>query len=121
MDPPTLLRDLHVSGTGGAQLLLIVTRTPEYRVRVRVNKSRRNHSARAIHTLGAWICALDIVGRADRRNARTIYRDSDVPTRTRIRHLRAAPSARRTGAGHNLRRVMKYDSSRHAVSAELGS
>ncbi|MDQ2925101.1 MAG: hypothetical protein M3R43_06040, partial [Acidobacteriota bacterium] len=115
-----LLSDFHVSSTRRSQFLLITTRVSEYGVRVGVNKTWREHSTRAINTLGIGVRVLDVGDRPDGRNSSTLDRDGDVALNSSIGHFGAAAPACRTRACGNLRRVVKYDASCHAVSGESG-
>ena len=97
VDAPALPRDLHVIGTGGAALLLLVARLAEDRVRVRVDEPRREHAAAAVDDRAPMRTrARAHRARADLRDPLAVHRHRDVLAHARSR---ASPRPRARARG----------------------
>jgi hypothetical protein len=107
MNPATSPGDLHVPDTGGAKLLLLIPRSAENRVGVRVHESRRNNGTRAIDALSVRISALELVLWPYGSNRVAIESDSGTGKNPGIAHLLSTACTSGTSAGHDLRRVYK--------------
>ena len=114
MDAATAARDLHVGDAGRAQLLLLVTRATEYRVRVRVDEAGREHAAVAIDECRERMRTPQRGLRSDVDDRLGVHEHGDLLPHRRVGHLASTASTTRTGAGDDLPRVDEQQLPTHA-------
>jgi hypothetical protein len=98
-------RDLHVSETGRAELMLLVPGTAEDRMRVRVDEAGGEYAAGTVDALRIGVVVLQFGRRTQRHDAVITRRDRGIREDGDVRHLDPAASARGAGARDNLSRA----------------
>src|SRR5262249_54092562 len=90
--------DLHVIETGRAELGLVVSRTAENAMGVRIDQPRHQDTAAAVYFARPRKAGTEVGERLDRRDPFALDGDSNIRADRGVGHLRTAPRATGTSA-----------------------